>query len=365
MKRIKEFISKYVPTWVIVSAIITALSVIVHLVAVNVRGLADFINSTVATVWRAVMALVTYVFPFSLFELIVVLALPTVVLVTVLILRDRGGAVARVRKLFALLGVVGIVYSSYLIIMATPYRTTPLSEHLGIVDSSDISREELYDTILTVRDEVNLLAGEVDREGGESLMGCTLSEMSSKLVDAYDTVRERYPFFVNIVSRAKPIMASGFMSDMGLTGIYTYYTGEANVNTEYPDYTLTFVMAHEFAHQRGINRENEANFMAFLVTTASDDPFVRYSGYLNMYEYLASALYSLDKELYFEVRDGLDERARDDIRASNAVTIAHRDSFMQSISETVNNAYLQSNGTPGTVSYGYVVRLAVAYYKQK
>ena len=363
--KIKDFFKKYVPTWVIVVAAITVASQILYFFAVSFHAVADFINSTVATAWRSVMALLNYIFPFSIFELIIILALPAVVFITVIIVRDKGGARSRIRKLFSLLGVVGIVYSSYLVIMATPYRTTPLAEHLGIEDRKDISKEELYRTALTVRDEVNALADEVYYEGGESRMECSLTEMSGKLVKAYDAVRARYPFFTNIISRAKPIMASGIMCDMGLTGIYTYYTGEANVNIEYPDFALTFVTAHEFAHQRGINRENEANFMAFLVTTASDDPFVRYSGYLYMYQYLSSALSSADREMYKELRDGLDERALSDIRASNAVTLAHSDSPLRDVTEKVNNAYLQSNGTPGTVSYGYVVRLAVAYYNQK
>ena len=49
------------------------------------------------------------------------------------------------------------------------------------------------------------------------------------------------------------------------------------------------------AHQRGIAREDEANFIAFLVCMASDDPYIRYSGYLEVYEYVASSLYSDDR----------------------------------------------------------------------
>ena len=83
-----------------------------------------------------------------------------------------------------------------------------------------------------------------------------------------------------------------------------------------------------------------------------------------MYKYLSNALYSADTELYKEARAGLDERALDDIRASNAVTIKHQDSILGDVTESVNNSYLQSNGTAGTVSYSYVVRLAVAYYSK-
>jgi hypothetical protein len=33
------------------------------------------------------------------------------------------------------------------------------------------------------------------------------------------------------------------------------------------------------------------------------------------------------------------------------------------VSGSINNSYLQSQGTPGTKSYGMVVDLAVAYFK--
>jgi hypothetical protein len=110
-------------------------------------------------------------------------------------------------------------------------------------------------------------------------------------------------------------------------------------------------------------RENEANFMAYLATTTSSDDYLRYSGYLYMYQYLASALYSTDKEMYKEVRSRINELAIADISAANAITKAHADSLLNKIFDSLNDAYLKSNGTPGTISYGYVVRLAVAYHK--
>ena len=97
-------------------------------------------------------------------------------------------------------------------------------------------------------------------------------------------------------------MLSELMSYTHITGVYTFFTGEANINVAFPDYTIPYTAAHELAHQRGIAREDEANFVAFLVCNESDDPYIRYSAYLNLYEYVASSLYSADPELYFDVR---------------------------------------------------------------
>ena len=160
-------------------------------------------------------------------------------------------------------------------------------------------------------------------------------------------------------------MAQGLSAnwDSHISGVYTYFTGEANINVNFPDYTLPFTAAHEMAHQRGIAREDEANFVAFLVCAASDDEYIRYSGYLNLYEYVSSALYSADKDAYAEVRAKLAPEARREMAAYSAFFDKYRENVAANVTETVNNTYLTMQGTPGTKSYGMVVDLAVAYLR--
>ena len=164
-------------------------------------------------------------------------------------------------------------------------------------------------------------------------------------------------------SRVKPVLVSEVMSYMHITGVYSFFTGEANLNVNFPAYTLPHTAAHEMAHQRGIAREDEANFMAFLVCIRSDDPYIRYSGYLNAYEYVASALYRADKDLYYQAVTRLGESVKAELVAYSEFYDQYRDSTVSQVSGAVNDSYLQSQGTPGTISYGMVVDLTVAYYK--
>src|SRR5207248_11260701 len=78
----------------------------------------------------------------------------------------------------------------------------------------------------------------------------------------------------------KPVYFSGLMSRLGISGVYSPFTGEPNYNALQPDFDLPFAVAHEMAHQRGFAREDEANFIAFLVCTKASNAYVRYSGYL-------------------------------------------------------------------------------------
>ena len=147
-----------------------------------------------------------------------------------------------------------------------------------------------------------------------------------------------------------------------ISGVYTFFTGEANLNTNGPDYSLVYTTAHELAHQRGIAREDEANFIAFLVCTESDDAYIRYCGHLNLCEYVMNALYSADINLWEQLWDNLDIRIKCEMIAYNKHYEKYRDNVVGEISGAINDAYLQANGTEGSVSYGLVVDLAVAYF---
>ena len=153
------------------------------------------------------------------------------------------------------------------------------------------------------------------------------------------------------------------MSYAHTTGVYTFFTGEANLNVDFPDYTLPYTAAHELAHQRGVSRENEANFIAFLVGISSTDTYIQYTAYMNMFEYVASALYQADSTMYTEVYSMLSPLAQGEFSAYSKFYDKYRDSKAGEISSSINNSYLIANGSKeGTKSYGLVVDLTVAYF---
>ncbi len=355
---------KYLSRFALVSFLILALSVLVYIVCVASTPAADLVNGTVSVAARFILSSITYLLPFSLFELLIILS-PAIILLAVLFLVKRGtDRPRRIRAILSVLGVISIIFTSYIYTLGVGYHSTGLAERIGVEDKADLSAEELYCTAVTVVDEINLLAEKIELRDGETHMPYSLDGMSERLIDAYDSVNERYSLLVNYPSRVKSVYFSSVMSDLGISGIYSFFTGEANVNVEYPDYCTVYSAAHELAHQRGICRENEANFVAFLVCISSSDEYIRYCGYLNMYEYLANALYRLDPELYREVRSRLSAVAVSDMKAAGAVYDLHKDSPLGKINERLNDAYLKANGTEGVVSYGYVVRLAVGYYQK-
>ena len=364
MRRIYRRITEYVPGFCLIVFGLLLVSLLLYFLARVNMAAADFLNSTVSVALRQALGGISSVFSFSLFELLLILALPIAVITVVIGLRVGKDTVGRVKFIAGLLTVISLISVSYIFTLGVGYHTTPLSAKLGLPNRSDISTDELYRTAVTVRDEVNRYSETVGYRAGESIMGYSVDSLSEKLSEAYMQVSREYSLGIGGLCRAKPVLFSTVMSDAGITGIYSFFTGETNVNVEYPDYYLPFTAAHEFAHARGIARENEANFMAYLVCISSDDVYIRYSGYLNMYSYLAGALYRADEGLYNELRAGLSDSARSDILAASRVTEAHRDSILGKFSDKANDLYLKSNGEDGVVTYGYVVRLAVGYHEK-
>ena len=272
---------------------------------------------------------------------------------------------ARARYAFSLLGVVLLVYSAFAVSTSIAYNVTPLASRLGM-KQVEITAENLYDTAKILLDESNAIAERLEfDENGSAVMPYSLNELSSKLGEAYASLSERHSFIPGYKTRVKPILTKGAMSSARLLGIYTFFTGEANINIDYPDVNLPFTTAHEFAHQRGIIRENEANFVAFLVCIESEDDFIRYSGYLRLYEYVASSLYKTDKELYRELISGMSDSVRGELIYESKVSEQYADGWIGKLSNKLNDFYLKMNGTEGVVSYGLVTRLAVSYYESE
>lgn len=159
----------------------------------------------------------------------------------------------------------------------------------------------------------------------------------------------------------KPIYFSGLLSRLGLSGFYMPFTGEPNFNAAQPDFDLPYVIAHEKAHQRGFAREDEANFIAFLVCINSTHPYLRYSGYLNALK-VVGAFGGSDPEFYLNLARRIGEGPGNDLRA-RAAFWARNEGPARAVAHQINNSYLKANRIgSGTQSYGEDIALIVGYY---
>ena len=85
--------------------------------------------------------------------------------------------------------------------------------------------------------------------GGASVMPYTMFEMNDKLNEAYSSFCVKNDFVQKMDTKIKQISVSKLMTYTHIAGVYTYYTGEANLNTNFPSYTLPYTAAHELSHR--------------------------------------------------------------------------------------------------------------------
>ncbi len=339
------------------------IALFIHLAALSGTEAANAIHSGLTPVVRGALGYLTAVWPLSLVETAIFL-LPLWVF---LLVRAIRRAVENREKTFRLitlfLSVPVLIYALFVGTHAIGYLASPVAERMGLADEAPV-KEDVYATAYWLAEEAkNLETSLLERaEDGSVKMPYSYFEMNRKLVEAYVSLSEKYEFIPRLSVGTKPILLSHPMAYTQITGVYTFFTGEANVNTVYPDFSTAYTAAHEMAHARGISRENEANFVAFLACMESEDPFLRYSGYTGLLQYLGSAAYRADPKSYASLWNAYGEAVKADFRAYNEVYDRYDGSVVGEVSGALNDLYLTGMGTEGSVTYSYVVRLAVAYY---
>lgn len=304
-------------------------------------------------------------FGFSTGEAVVYLLLVTAIFLSarfcVLTLLRRGD---RVRHILAALRfitwVVAAVLWSFLATFGFNYQRPLLFDLLGYEKRAADARELTGIGAEIVRGvNTNYLES---HSPGRSVPGP--GEVNALLKESFETAADLRLLPRGEFAPPKPVYASGILTRLGISGIYFPYTGEPNYNADAPDFEQPFSMAHEMAHQRGVARESEANFVAYLVCVNSRDPFVRYSGYRNGLGVLAE-LYRVEPERAKELARQLGPGFREDSRRA-ALFWARAAGAAGALSQRFNDLYLRANRVKSGVNdYRGSTALIIGHYLQE
>ena len=307
-----------VPKFAYVLFGISILSVVLYVIAINSTAFADFFNRYISSLLRGILALITNILPLSFAELLIIFS-PIILFFIIRFAIKKFSASWHDVGIFcvSVLSVISLLFSVFVFVFGMGYHNYELDKKLEL-DKKEVSAKELAQTAEWLIGEVNASLDRVEfKEKSSSISPHSIRETNNILLDSYSKLSEEYEFLPKLTSYVKPVMLSEPMTYTHISGVYTYFTGEANVNTNAPDYSIPYTIAHELAHQRGIAREDEANFIAFLVCINTEDSYIRYCGYMNLCEYVLNALYGADYELWEESFKKLDSRAFYEMRAYN------------------------------------------------
>lgn len=327
------------------------------------RSLAD---GPIAAV-RQFLAELTSSAPFSVAELLISAAIVgTLIYIILLVLQAirHKNRIYSLKKVYIILitlaaGVMA-VYAAFCLLWGGIFYGDDFIQKSGL-KSDEISVEQLE----TVTEYFARLANEYAPLVPRDENGECRSDREAILArsdEVFDAVEQRIPCLAGARVKAKGIFFSRVMSYIDFTGFFFPITGEANVNMDFPQALFAATVAHELSHQRGVAKEQEANFVAVMASLEYGDAEYCYSASLMAYIYLGNALYRADNAAWQRVYSTLCPQVLADLKANNEYW-AQFDTPVQSISNTVYEGFLHSYDQElGLKSYGACVDLLVNYY---
>ncbi len=355
-------------------------AVILNITGRVCRPFTDFYVTYIFPVWAAAYGRVTGLFPFSVGEWMLYLA---VVMVTVLVF---GGIIYGIFKkripdklkqiygkyalfIYWIFGIVCVIMTLNCFLL---YQSSPINERYQI--GSGQKREYGISEIALVRDYVveqaNALSVTFERdEKGYLIYPASLKDEAKaqmqKLGEEFDVLSGYYP-------DPKGLALSGFYSQQYIMGYYFPFSMEANYNRQMYLTNIPVTMCHELSHLKGFIREDEANFIGYLACVDSTDPLFRYSAYLSVIGYLDRDFFRAvgeDSEIYLShpVISGLVLEDRKFLTQETWEKVEEKAVLKTETVKQAADAFLDTtltlNGVEdGRISYSRVVNLLLQYY---
>jgi hypothetical protein len=271
--------------------------------------------------------------------------------------RTRLRSVARLAA--DLVAALGLLVLLFLVLWGLNYQRLPLAASAGLV-LKPAPPSELLALAEALLDQANALRGLQAEDARGAMRVPSAADVLARASIGFAPLEPHFSFLSARCSAPKPIASSPLFSWLGITGIFVPFTGEANVNTSVPDSDLPFSAAHELAHQRGIAREDEANYVAYLACRAHPDPDFRYAGALAASLYASAALRGVDPEGARRLEARRSPAVGRDLAVLREWSDRHRGPARRA-SRRINDAYLKAQGQEqGVRSYGRMVDLLLA-----
>ncbi|AFL83874.1 hypothetical protein Belba_1242 [Belliella baltica DSM 15883] len=265
-----------------------------------------------------------------------------------------------IRSLFNYLGALIFFF---LVLWGFNYQRIPVFEQIGMKPTA-INEEQLITEIELTRNILNQLRSNIQEDTAaiESIMDYNDLE---KLVRA--NMREHlYLLGMNFTGepRTKQFYPAGFMRKMGILGIYFPFTGESYIDPTLHPLEKPFTIAHEMAHSYGVTDEGEANFIAWVIGSNSDDALLQYSAQLKLLRYQMNDLYRMSQELYTHFYRTIPAGIRNDLTSISKNAALYKP-FNLELSRKSNDIFLKTQGVKaGVLSYQQLPMLAYAWRKR-
>lgn len=265
--------------------------------------------------------------------------------------------------IYQALAFLSVTYFLFHVFWGFNYYRNPL--HVNLDMEADYTTEELAEFTCDLIQKSNHLHSQLVKNDSIAVTyDFKKNELQNLVFETYqnfknDNLKLSYPY-----ENLKSSMLSLPLTYAGFSGYVNPFTNEAQYNTLVPKYKQPTTMAHEIGHQMGYAKENEANFIAAIVTMNSKNKFIRYSGLTFALKYSLNDIYLRDPELFSILKDEVNPGILKNYMDVQLFWEKHRGPA-EFVMKTIYGNYLKVNKQPGGLkSYSYVVALLVNYNKK-
>ena len=350
---------------------LTLLSLGVLLLSRLFSSFAEGYSTTAGAAVRFLLGAATALFPFSLFEILLGLFFLYFIfllglgIVSLIRWMEKKEKIPYLRFLTPALCILLAVANLFCLGFGPCYFRKSTAENMALDLTTD--EEKVFLAFSALSQIINGVADKIPtNEAGESLMPRSLSSVKKEVNAAADSFAANNSFFQKKGFAAKTFLSSPLLTYTHISGVYGFFTGEANVNTNYPHFIITATLAHETCHARGIAPENECNTLAAFLLMESGDPYLTYCGALFLFDDFYSTCKKLDKERANAIYRETNPMVQKDFSAYSRFFDPYRGSTASKVANTTNSAYLQSMGqSAGIQSYSMVIELTCAMLQKQ
>jgi hypothetical protein len=170
-----------------------------------------------------------------------------------------------------------LVYLIFLLIWGLNFRRLPIAEAWDL-DVRPTNSGELQAIGARIVEGINQnykAASEGQNWARASALPLTRQRLNQVIEDSFQKTDSLQEASRGGLGPPKPLYLSRLMGILGFSGIYLPFTAEPAINELIPPAELPFAIANQKAHQRGYAREDEANFVAYVICINAEDPDVR------------------------------------------------------------------------------------------
>ena len=225
----------------------------------------------------------------------------------------------------------------------------------------EYSKEEVININNVLLQQVNTCKEALLRQG---ISYPSTKDLFKKTNHAFAEAAKKYSFLRYSHPSVKPSLFNFIGNYFGFSGYYNPFTGEAQVNTDVPQFLQPYISCHEISHQLGYAKENEANFAGYIVATASGDSLFMYSAYFDLFLYANGNLYRTDSVAAKRFLALLHPGVKEDIETLKAYYKKYENPA-EPVFRWLYGKYLEANDQPlGMTTYSEVVADVIAWHKK-